>query len=288
VGKKRYLLLLWLALCGFGLSAESLDTSRGLLWQIESPEGASSYLFGTIHVGEPAILQLAQPVAEAFTQARQLVVEVVIQPSDYHEIADRMKLTGSVSLPELIGDSLYARVLHAAYSREVTQQLLRLKPWAVATLLVTPRPTGLPVLDRQLQLDAIDAGMPVIGLETLDEQLGIFEQMSLDEQIDFLHEAVLSSLEFDVYYGEMLVAYMNRDLARLVQLVGLHLAQDTRLKKNLQLRLVDERNQRMIERLLPILREGNAFVAVGALHLPGDAGLLRSLHDLDYRVTRRY
>lgn len=268
--------------------AARLDTSQGLLWQIESPAGVRSYLFGTIHVGEPAVLELPPPVEDAFNQSQQLVVEVVLQSEDFQEIGRRMKLLGSDNLRELVGVSLYARVIHAANGRGINQQLFRLQPWAVATLLFTPLSTGLPVLDRKLQMRATHAGKIVTGLETLDEQLAVFEQLTLDNQIDLLHEAVLAALEFDVYYGELMVAYLNRDLNRLVQLAGLHLAQDTRLKKSLQLSLVDERNRRMIERLLPILDQVGVFVAVGALHLPGDSGLLQRLHDLGYRVTRRY
>lgn len=265
-----------------------LDTSHGLLWRIESAGGTSSHLFGTIHVAEPAVLQLPSPVRAVFDAADLLVVEVVLEPGDYLKIARRMKLTGGQTLPGLIGESLYSRVLHAAHSRDISQPLRRLRPWAVATLLVTPRSISAMVLDQQLERDAVMMGKPVMALESVDEQLAVFENMSIDDQVDLLHEAVLATLEFEVYYGELLVAYLNRDLARLVHLSRLHLAQRTRLKQTLQVRLVDQRNQRMIERLSPILRQGGAFIAVGALHLPGEAGLLQRLNDQGYRVVREY
>jgi hypothetical protein len=44
----------------------------------------------------------------------------------------------------------------------------------------------------------------------------------------------------------------------------------------------------MVERLRPRLAEGGAFVAVGALHLPGEEGILRLLERQGYRVTRLY
>ncbi|MEL0082283.1 MAG: TraB/GumN family protein [Gammaproteobacteria bacterium] len=266
----------------------ALDARHGLLWQIDTPGGVTSHLFGTIHLGDPLVSQLPSPVQRVFDDAEQLVVEVVTRPGDYLEVARRMALTGNERLPDLIGQSLYARVLHAAHGRDIDQQLLRLKPWAVATLLFTPRPSGRPVLDQQLALDARAVGKPVVGLETLEEQIAVFDDMALEQQVEFLHESVLASLEFDVYLGELLVAYMNRNLDQLVRLSGLHLAQRPRLKKILQGRLLDDRNNRMVERLLPILQSGNAFVAVGALHLPGQLGLLQQLQDRGYRVTKRY
>jgi uncharacterized protein YbaP (TraB family) len=44
----------------------------------------------------------------------------------------------------------------------------------------------------------------------------------------------------------------------------------------------------MVERLQPLLQKGRLFVAVGALHLPGEQGILQQLEDMDYRVTAVY
>ena len=52
--------------------------------------------------------------------------------------------------------------------------------------------------------------------------------------------------------------------------------------------LIDDRNDHMVERMLPRLAEGKAFIAVGALHLPGERGILKQLEDQGYRVTRVY
>ena len=51
-------------------------------------------------------------------------------------------------------------------------------------------------------------------------------------------------------------------------------------------RLLDDRNAVMVERMTPLLKEGNAFIAVGAAHLPGRAGVLQMLVDQGYKVTR--
>jgi uncharacterized protein YbaP (TraB family) len=45
---------------------------------------------------------------------------------------------------------------------------------------------------------------------------------------------------------------------------------------------------RMVERMQPQLRAGNAFVAVGALHLYGEQGILGLLQRDGYRVSRMY
>ena len=44
----------------------------------------------------------------------------------------------------------------------------------------------------------------------------------------------------------------------------------------------------MVERMAARLSEGKAFIAVGALHLPGDEGILNLLQRDGYRITRLY
>ena len=46
-----------------------------------------------------------------------------------------------------------------------------------------------------------------------------------------------------------------------------------------------EHDDVMAQRALPILAQGNAFMAVGALHLPGQEGLVRLLRNAGYTVT---
>jgi uncharacterized protein YbaP (TraB family) len=65
-------------------------------------------------------------------------------------------------------------------------------------------------------------------------------------------------------------------------------AGDQQLAAEFQDRLITRRNRLMAERLQPYLQEGNAFVAVGALHLPGETGLLELLEQRGYTVRVLY
>ena len=63
---------------------------------------------------------------------------------------------------------------------------------------------------------------------------------------------------------------------------------DRRVAQLFTSQVVVNRNRRMLERMQPRLREGNAFIAVGALHLPGKDGLLTLLRNKGYRVSPVY
>ena len=56
----------------------------------------------------------------------------------------------------------------------------------------------------------------------------------------------------------------------------------------IQERLLPRRNHLMVKRMIPRLKEGNAFVAVGCAHLPGDEGMVNLLVEQGYKVTRVY
>jgi hypothetical protein len=62
-------------------------------------------------------------------------------------------------------------------------------------------------------------------------------------------------------------------------------SQDDALAKRLMDSLINQRNNRMLERMLPKLKQGRVFIAVGALHLPGEHGLLNLLRGAGYAVT---
>jgi hypothetical protein len=164
-----------------------------------------------------------------------------------------------------------------------------MKPWAVATTLSMPAAgTGM-VLDRVLYEQALQDGKPVAGLETVQEQLDIFEGMSMDDQVALLRDAVAQFSGIAALHQQLLDAYKQQDLAAMLAINEAALeAGDRRFADEFQRRLVTDRNRHMAERLRPYLSEGRAFVAVGALHLPGDEGLLNLLERQGYTVSAVY
>ena len=164
-----------------------------------------------------------------------------------------------------------------------------MKPWAAAVTLSTPALETGEVLDRVLYQDAVQQGKAVYGLETLQEQLGLFDSMPEADQIALLRDAVDNFPELAAMQAELLAAYKQRDLDGLLTIYEASMqAGDQRLAEDFQRRLVDDRNQSMLERMQPYLQQGKAFVAVGVLHLPGKEGLLNRLEQQGYTVRRVY
>ena len=283
-------LLVVLLFLSFPVAQAGDARSRGLLWEITQPGIPASYLFGTIHSEDPEVLQLAVPVQMAFDASQDVVLEVLLDMEAMMLSSTSMLMTDGRSLKEITGGDLFARAAAAMQERGVPEMMTEhMQPWAVAVTLSMPASATGQVLDMELYEYALQGGKQVHGLETIQEQLDVFNTMPLDEQVLLLKDAVDHFREVDALYTDLLAAWKQRDLARLVAINETAMADgDRQFTDRFQRRLVTQRNYLMVERMQPYLKQGKAFVAVGALHLPGEEGLLNLLEKRGYTVRALY
>ncbi len=271
-------------------SQAGTDKSHGLLWEVSKPGKPSSYLFGTIHSEAPEVVKFARPVKEAFDASRSVILEMLMDMDAMMYSSTAMLMTDGRSLSDLTGRRLFTQAAAAIKSRGIPEVVLeRMKPWAVAVTLSMPAPETGQVLDMVLYQEALQHGKQVYGLETVREQLDVFELMPEEDQLELLKDALASFPEIDAMHAELLAAYRQRDLAGLMAINEASMqAGNQRLAEDFQQRLISDRNFRMYERMQQYLQQGKAFVAVGALHLPGQAGLLQLLEQGGYTIRRVY
>jgi len=277
----------------FFLAAITLaDTGRshGLLWELSKTGQQPAYLFGTIHSEDPAVVELPATVKQAFDASNSVVLEMLMDTDTMRYSSTAMLMLDGRSLTDVVGMPLYKKVSAAIASRGIPELVLnRMKPWAAAVTLSTPALETGQILDLVLYQDALQQDKAVYGLETVQEQLDLFDSMSESDQVTLLRDAVDKFPELDALHAELLEVYKQRDLEGLLAINETSMqAEDQRLAKEFQRRVIDDRNHRMAERMQQYLRQGKAFVAVGALHLPGEQGLLNLLEQQGYTVRRVY
>lgn len=271
-------------------ATRSEDFTRGLLWKIEPKGVAPSYLFGTFHTSDPRITTLPCPVEEVFTRTASYTMEVIANGAGITSMAEAMYFSEGKKLKDVLGEALYQQTLRSVRGSDGAPGIAidNMKPWAVMMMLSSPRPGSGLFLDMALQLRAIYGDKPTYGLETMGEQIAVFNDMTLDDQIVLLRDAVQSAERAQEAMEEITQAYLKRDLGALITLNDKYKPEDARIYTNMMDRLLVQRNINMVTRMRARLQEGNAFIAVGALHLPGATGLLHLLRDAGYRVTRVY
>jgi len=267
-----------------------IDKGHGLLWEVSGEGVESAYLFGTIHTEDPDVLQLARPVQQAFAASQAVVLEMLLDVDAMMYSSTAMLMMDGRSLSDIVGQPLFGQISRAMQSRGIPEAVLnRMQPWAAAVTLSMPAPETGEVLDAMLYQNALQQGKDVYGLETVQEQLHVFESMSEADQIVLLKDAVENFSDIDAMHAELLAAYKQRDLNGLMAISEASMQQgDQRLADEFQQHLVVDRNHRMAERMRQYLQQGKAFIAVGALHLPGEEGLLNLLEQQGYTVRRMY
>ena len=129
-------------------------------------------------------------------------------------------------------------------------------------------------------------GKATSGLESAQEQLAVFEGLPLDDQVELLKMTLDQLPSLPELFEALLQAYQADDLGRIATLANQYKTRpDLQSLKRFMFRLNDERNRRMVQRTIPYLESGNAFIAVGALHLAGPAGLVSLLRERGYTLT---
>jgi uncharacterized protein len=285
----RGLLALLLSLPALAAAAGSYDA--GLLWRVDKAGSPPAFLFGTVHVDDPRVTRLPEAVSRRFDAAGEFTMEVIFDPAMLKTLAGRMLYADGRDLPQVAGAELFGKTAAAAGELGLPPEALRLfRPWAVAMLLIMPRPQHGDVLDVMLMKRAQEQKKSVHQLETVDEQIALFENLPERDQLMMLRHTVDNLEAARRGVRDVVEAWLARDLAALARISergDLSDPEMRRFNERFRAELIDGRNLRMVERMRPRLEAGG-FIAIGALHLHGARGVLAQLAALGYTVTREY
>jgi len=267
--------------------------SRGLLWRVSRPGVAPSHVFGTIHIADPRVLLIPDPMLQALDQAKSYAMEIQFNPAAEARFFEAAQFDDGRRLEPMIGAEAYAQVRASLRLRDVPEEVIaRMKPWAaLANLIVTPEDYDRFTLDQKLYALARARRLPSFGLEGIEEQIAVFDGIPLDTQVALLKHGLAERDYFVGMIEPSIQAWLKRDLAALHALQQRTVTRFPQMAAHyrvLATQIVDNRSVVMAHRLFMPLREGRVFVAIGADHLYGDKGVLRLLQKQGYRVTRVY
>jgi hypothetical protein len=283
--------------------AAGMPNGGAVLWKIEAKAAgiAPSWLMGTAHLTDPRITTLSPAAEKAIDNARVVALELAEATDQRRLVAATMGQARFLVMPvgksmwDLIPDAEEEAIrAHPSYPGQLSAQFDVMQPWVVAAALSIPacerrrQEAGLATLDMTIGARALAKGIPVEGLEKIEEQLGLFAAMPIETQARYL-VAVGRSADLTADYLETLVQlYGRRQLTALLPLAK-HLdpviAKDLEVMGFFERDLIARRNRVMNERAQSLIDGGNAFIAVGALHLPGNEGLVELLRKSGYTVT---
>jgi len=288
---------------GFLLSSLSLSAvpawaapeerfARGLLWRVSKRGVAPSHVFGTIHVADPRLAELPPAVRRAFDGAKSLLLEFMPDPYSRERFLEAALFLDHQTLEQKIGTEDFQRAVEYLQPIGLSREFVnRLKPWGVlVNLRSAAGKDGLP-LDVQLFALARARRIPLLQIEEVEEQIFTFDEFPMESQVALLKHSLTHRDELLVLAERTLDAYLMRDLAAIWELREKFMVRHPEIAAHqavLTKRVVHDRSVVMAFRMQRELRRGAAFVALGALHLYGDKGVLALLEEDGYRSTRVY
>lgn len=282
----------------FSCSNASNDGYKSLLWKIsgnglENP----SYLFGTHHLAPISFLDSIPGILEIFEQTEQTIGELDL--SNLGEMQMRT-LTESFLPDDVTYDSLLSKedrqLLDSALQNTLGDGIDvfgQLKPAMLQNLISIaqfqkkyPSPSNNVGLDEYFQQEADKRFRPVIGLETVEDQIYVLlNAQTLERQTELLMCAVKHPDLTTKIIEELQIAYYNQDLDKIQKLYEEDLPNDpcpsTQEEKDI---IGKNRNEKWLEKLPQLIEQKSSFIAVGCAHLPGKYGLIEGLRRLGYKV----
>jgi uncharacterized protein len=274
----------------FGVNAQSTNANKecnSTFWEI-SGNGLPqpSYLFGSLHVMPKADFSLTTVMLEKLNLCKLLVLETEVDLPLKVQIGmvKKAKLPKDKPLNTYMPKDQFEAFQHYLLDSLKLKKLkykmvLKFKPIFAASILSSAFIKDPVSYEMELNKRAKKLKMPVKGLETLDFQLDLLNKISIEEQIAMMYsEGQYKNAKKD--YFDLLSLYKSGDLNKLLQISK----EDPSFEKYDKEILVN-RNADWVPKIEGIIKNQQAFITVGAAHLPGELGVIELLRKQGYTVS---
>ena len=252
------------------------------------------YLLGSIHVLRPSDYPLPAVVQDAYRNAASLVMEINLADIDAEQVQAQMLASALLpegkSLPQVMGQSRYARA--QSLTRDLGFELSTFDlfaPWFTAEAISQLQLAQIgfePQAGVEMHfLDLARAdGKTVSGLETVHDQIALFESMSMDAQVQYLMSSLEQARDLPKEVDGMVHAWQRGDTNWFESQLKSELGNDPAVYQS----LVIARNRKWIARIETLLADDkNYLVIVGTAHLVGRDSVIDLLKRDGIGATQR-
>ena len=275
------------------LAQEPAPAQGPALWVV-SDEDSTIYLFGTIHLLRPETQWRTPSLDAALAEASTLWLEL----ADVGDQAAAMPLIQQYGLnlqgpplSSLLTDEENAQMAAAAAAMGVPPQAMDvMQPWlaglqvslaAIAKAGYDPA-SG---VDMRLKAAADEAGTPVRGLETMEQQFRFFHDLPQEVQLQFLRQSLATWEEAETLVDQMVDLWAAGDVESFEALIVEDMKREWGMLYDV---LLTQRNADWADQIQTMLEgSGTTFIAVGAAHLAGDDSVQSMLLDRGVTVARQ-
>jgi hypothetical protein len=269
----------------YGTAQDAPTTS--LLWEITGKKVKSpSYVFGTMHLIPNDDFLFPETLQEKVKGSEILVMEI----GGISEQMNAMKLmmldSGTMfdyfTEPQL--DSLFEYTeAELGYDEEKMRMAFsKMKPFVLLQLF-TKDAFGENPQSYEMSLEKIakEKEIEVLGLETVEEQMGFIDGLSAEDQVNMIMENLRSEEKDNSETRKLIDMYLSQD----IDAIHSYTVSSGMSSPEFEESFLNNRNKNWIDPIKKIIKKNKAFIAVGAAHLGGPLGVIQLLKDEGYTLT---
>jgi uncharacterized protein YbaP (TraB family) len=281
---KLYIILLFLFTSAFAFG----QNRKGLLWKI-SGNGLkeSSYLFGTIHAIPKDDFFIPQGLIPSFLECKSIVLETgpTLTISD-SSLKKELMMPNGHTIKELYKqrDYLFLQRYFIDSLKGSITNIINIKPMWILSFISTRWFQNYVAYESMFTNKATENNKALLGLETTEEQIEFFNQISLRQQAKILLNTVKNRQEEERYYATALQAYLMQDIDQLNNQIHSQFKKYTKYYDV----FFTSRNASWVTKIDTLIRNQSCFIAVGAGHLGGQDGLIEKLQKMGYIINPLY
>jgi len=266
------------------LSAQKLENST--LWKIEGNGlNKASYLFGTIHITCDATLE--NDVIKALDETTQLVLEIDMDDPDMQvKMMKGMYMKDGKTLKNMVNDEDY-QAIDSLFINNVgmsVKMLENVKPFFLTSMLY-PKFIDCPMesFEAELIKDATEQNEEIFGLETIEDQINVFDVIPYEDQLKDLVRTAKDNMAYDkANFEKLLKIYRDENITAMLDIMN---DENYSSVTEYQDELLDKRNKNWIPKIEEFAEKQATFFGVGAGHLAGKNGVINLLRQAGYSVT---
>lgn len=257
-----------------------------LLWKIEGPGVIKgSYLFGTMHLIEKEYFLFPPKLEKLVKKSDLLVMELPGLPNQMEALSLLMLKEGSFFdyfSPEQTDTILRWAEAELKMNEETFRaSMSKMKPFVVVQFATQLQFMG-KTESYEITLDKLakENEIPVKGLETVAEQMAIFDNLTKEQQADMVMESIRNGSKTLDMTRQMQKLYIGQNVDSLYMMIQ----EEGGVISGEQQNFLDKRNKNWIPQIIEFISQKRTFIAVGAGHLGGPNGVIRLLEKEGYTL----
>ncbi len=282
---KKTIVCLLLSLHTLSLSFGQVQSKSSLLWEITGKDlKQPSYLFGTVHIICKEDFFFPALVTEKFTNASQVFLELDMDdPMMILKMMQLLQLPQGQTIKQLFGDSAF-KEFDEQYKKITGSSAMMFntfKPFMLMSML-TEKSLSCPAKESYEQTFIAMAAKQkknIKGLETIDDQVAVFDSIPDSTEITNLKNMVLNFEKGKEEFEKLIAVYKTQNVDSIYGLTN----QSPELMEA-ENELLVKRNSRWIPVMKSSMQQSSSFFAVGAAHLGGNVGVIALLRKQGYTV----